>query len=82
MVWGAAWVLVLPGWQCTFKICPFGPANGLPTGSFQESSSHPKHVLGGELPAAKALAPLGPSPVAHKQVVWGPLWGLQVASSG
>ena len=79
MVWGAAWVLVLPGWQGMF--CPFGPANGLPTGSFQESSSHPKHVLGGELPAAKALAPLGPSPVAHK---WcgGPLWGLQVASSG
>ena len=64
VVWVGAWVLVLLGWQCTF--CQFGPANGLLAGSFQESSSHPKHVLGGGLPAPKAPAPLGPSPVAHK----------------
>ena len=64
VVWGAAWVLVLLGWQCTF--CQFGPATRLVLGSFQESSGHPKHVLGGGLPAPKAPAPLGPSPMAHK----------------
>ena len=64
VVWGAAWVLVLLGWQCT--LCQFGPATGLVAGSFQESSGHPKHVLGGGLPAPKAPAPPGPSPMAHK----------------
>ena len=46
--------------------CQFGPENGLPIGGFPGNSSHPKHVLGGGLPAPKAPAPLGPSPMAHK----------------
>ena len=57
--------LVALGVAMHIQFCQFGPANGMPTGSFQEISSHPKLVLGGGLPAAKAPAPPGPSPMAH-----------------
>ena len=57
--------LVALGVAMHIQFCQFGPANGMPTGSFQEISSHLKLVLGGGLPAAKAPAPPGPSPMAH-----------------